>query len=314
MNLKMPVVLESVEDLTPDVRSFVFRHAKKPYLPVFEPGAHVAVYLPDGVIRHYSICSDPANLGQYRLAVLLEPQSRGGSRAMHDLVVGQRLYISYPRNKFLLREGKAPVVLIAGGIGVTPLLSMSHRLRAQGRAFRLLFLGREEARLPFLAEMAALAGVENVTVHCDGGDPAKRFDVDAFVRSLPSETEIYTCGPGPLLDSVVGAGRKWGRTVELERFSGVTQARAEKGQGFEIALASSGRVIPVAPNETALDALSAAGIELPNSCRGGVCGECKVRYLEGEPQHADMVLSPEERRTLWTACVSRAAGTIKLDL
>ena len=314
MNLKMPVVVEAVEDLTPDVRSFVLRHAKKPDLPSFEPGAHVAVYLPDGLIRHYSICSDPANLGHYRLAVLLEPQSRGGSRAMHDLIVGQRLYISYPRNKFLLRDGDAPVVLVAGGIGVTPLLAMAHRMKAQGRAFRLLFLGREEVRLPFLGEAAALARIENVTVHCDGGDPTKRFDIDAFVRSLPSDAEIYTCGPGPLLDSVVEAGRKWGRAVELERFAGVTQAKVEKGQAFEIVLSSSGKVLHVGKEETALDALSAAGVDVPNSCRGGVCGECKVRYLDGAPEHADMVLSQEERQTMWTACVSRAAGTITLDL
>lgn len=314
MNLKMPVVLEAVEAVSPDVRAFVFRHAKRNTLPGFEAGAHVAVYLPGDVIRHYSICSDPADLRTYRLAVLLEPDSRGGSRAMHALAPGDRLYISYPRNKFPLRDGAAPVVLVAGGIGITPLLAMAYRLKAQGRPFRVLFLGREEQRLPFLNEIAALAGAENVAVHCDGGDPGRRFNIDAYVRSLPADCAIYACGPGPLLDALARAGAQWGRSVELERFSGVVPTGPDKGAPFDILLARDGRRLTVGAQETAIDVLAAAGIDVPNSCRGGVCGECKLPYLDGAPVHADMVLRPDERDTLWTACVSRAEGTIKLDL
>lgn len=291
-------------------------------LPTWQPGAHLALHLPTGLVREYSLCSDPTDDRQWTVAVLRAPDSRGGSSHIHDLLpVGTELEVEGPRNAFRLEaDGGGQVrkhYLIAGGIGITPIIAMTKELDARGADWSLLYTGRNRAQMAFLSEIEQLPR-ERVHLHID--DEVGRFpDLGALLSAQDPQTIVYCCGPGPLMDAVAAA-MPVPENLRLERFKAperVVDPEAEADHGFEVVLNSTGERIPVAADESILDALGAAGVSVPSSCNEGICGTCETSVISGELDHRDFLLTDEEKESGETMCicVSRCSGReLVLDL
>jgi tetrachlorobenzoquinone reductase len=298
-----------------DINLFQFRMPDGSDLPSFTAGAHVDVHLSNGVIRQYSIASAQSDRMRYLLGVKREAQGRGGSRFLHDAVrVGNVLRLSTPRNNFALNEAASSTVLIAGGIGITPILCMIERLQALGRDFRLHYAVRRraEALLGQLGEAGAW-----LHLHVDEEANGTLLDVDGIIASAPAEAELYCCGPAPMLAAFEAACvRRDPQRVHLERFSAPDSVAATDG-AYTVELARSKRAIAVRPGQTLLQALQAAGLKVKVSCEQGICGTCETRVLAGIPDHRDMILSNEERaanETMMVCCGGSLAPTLVLDL
>ncbi|MFE6461192.1 PDR/VanB family oxidoreductase [Streptomyces cinereoruber] len=280
-------------------------------LPAWQPGAHVDLVLPSGLVRQYSLCGDPADTGAYTVATrLIEAGQggRGGSREVHErLHEGVEIEIRGPRNRFPLVPAPA-YVFVAGGIGITPVLPMLRAAEAAGADWRLLYCGRSRATLPYLAEVEALGGGGRTTVVAE--DESGLPDL-GFLADVPEGTAVYCCGPDGLMDAV-GAALPEGRTPRLERFSA---SATTGGAPFEVELRRSGRTVAVAADQTLLDAVRAELPDVPYSCTQGFCGTCEQRVLAGEIDHRDELLTDTERDGSMLICVSRCAGKrLVLDL
>jgi vanillate monooxygenase ferredoxin subunit len=280
-------------------------------LPAFSAGSHVDVHLPNGLTRQYSLCNHPGESHRYLIAVLNEPRSRGGSRAMHEQVqVGDELRISTPRNHFPLAHGATHSVLLAGGIGVTPILCMAERLALSGAAFEMHYCTRSPARTAFRQRIAAASYAPRVSFHFDDGDTAQKLPLAQLVAAPRPGVHLYVCGPKGFMDWVLGSARAAGWPAEQLHceYFGAEVAPSDHDAGFEVQLASSGRIIVVPKDQTVVQALAAAGVEVMTSCEQGVCGTCLTRVLEGECDHKDMYLTPEEQAAhdQFTPCCSRA--------
>ena len=289
------------------------------HLPAFSAGSHIELHLPGGLCRTYSMCNDPAESDRYELGVLLEPASRGGSRAVHEhLSSGDTLHISPPRNLFALAEGPGHSLLMAGGIGITPLMSMAQHLHRHGRPFTLHHAARSRARLPYAQRLKAGAFGAQVHQHLDD-DPASALDITATLAAAPAGSHLYVCGPQGYMDAVLAAARAQGwpeAQLHWEFFSAAPTARADDGR-FEIELASDGRVLAVPADRSVIQVLSDAGVIVPTSCEQGVCGTCLTRVLAGQPDHRDLYLTPEEQAAndQFTPCCSRSlSARLVLDL
>ena len=300
--------------------SFELQAADGRPLPAFSAGSHVDVQLPGGLVRQYSLCNDPAEAHRYLIAVLKDPASRGGSAAMHDgVAVGSRLTISAPRNHFALAHDAAEHLLLAGGIGITPLLCMAERLAVTGGAFALHYCTRSRARTAFTDRIAASAFAGRVQFHFDDGDAAQKLELPALLAARKPGQHLYVCGPQGFMDAVLGGARAAGwaeEQIHYEFFGAAPAAKADDG-GFEVQLASSGRVIAVAPAQSVVQALAAAGVVVATSCEQGVCGTCLTRVMEGEVDHRDLYLTPEEQvaNDQFLPCCSRAkSARLVLDL
>ncbi|HEY9274189.1 PDR/VanB family oxidoreductase [Achromobacter sp.] len=288
-------------------------------LPAFEAGAHVDVALGNGLLRQYSLCGDPAELGVYRLGIGLAAGSRGGSRYVHEqLREGDLVDIGEPRQLFGLHAQAGAHVFIAGGIGITPILSMIHACVRRGEPWRLLYCVRDRDAAAYLAELV-LHG-ERVDLHVDSEQGGARCDLDAYLaaRQEPG-LHVYCCGPAPLMDAVAAACKRRGISaprVHFERFAVAPPAEAEAGAAFRIKLVRSGGCHEVPPDKSVLDVLEAAGVAWPHSCREGLCRSCEAGVLSGEVDHRDYVLSDEERAAnrSMMVCVSRGCGTLELDV
>lgn len=289
-------------------------------LPAFSAGAHVDVEVPlSDLVRQYSLCNDPAESHRYVIGVGRDPASRGGSAALCDRVqAGDTLRISAPRNNFPLAEQAADSILIAGGIGITPLLSMAHRLSQLGSRWTLYLCARTPERAAFLAEAQRLPGV--VIPVFDGLPGAAPLDLGAAVALAPKAAHLYCCGPEPLLRAFeqACAGRD-PATVHVEWFRPPTPSAGQstEDQPFTVNLQRSGRSLAVPVGTSILDVLLAAGIDVPHSCCDGVCGTCETRVLAGRPDHRDAVLLGEDAKAQdrVMVCVSRCIGNaLTLDL
>ncbi len=286
-------------------------------LPPFAPGAHIDVHLPGGTVRQYSLCGDPREGRRYRLGVLLQDAGRGGSRALHDSVrVGDVLLVSLPRNHFPLAGNAHRHVFIAGGIGITPFLSMARSLEAAGGDFHLHACARSPAAAPFLDDLRPLLASGQASVHHDGGDPGRGLDLRTLLAVPQPGTHVYCCGPAGMMEAVAAASAGWPEgTVHFERFQPPGDVLPTLGVPFFVRLARSGREIPVAPGQSIARALLQHGVTLDVSCEAGTCGTCRTRYLEGEPEHRDLVLRPHERAHTIMPCVSGCRGShLVLDL
>ncbi|HEY1392298.1 MAG TPA: PDR/VanB family oxidoreductase, partial [Methylibium sp.] len=276
-------------------------------LPAFTAGAHLDVHLPGGLVRQYSISNDPAETHRYVLGVLLDTQSRGGSRAVHEqLAPGQTLQVSAPKNHFPLAVHTRRSLLIAGGIGITPILAMARQLASEDADFEFHYAASCAERMAFRAEIEASAWAEVAHFHV-GHD---RLDVERLLAAQDAGVHVYVCGPKRLIDAVSDAARRqgWaGERIHHEFFAGAEPSKPGQNSAFEIELAGSGRIIPVAADQTAAQALIAAGVSLLTSCEQGVCGTCLTRVLAGEPEHRDLYLTPEEQAAndQFTPCCSR---------
>ncbi|WP_432181549.1 PDR/VanB family oxidoreductase [Streptomyces sp. NBC_00063] len=303
------VIVVARSEATPRIAVFELARADGGQLWEYEAGAHVDVEVgTDRLVRQYSLCG-AANgpHKQYRLAVLNEPASRGGSRAMHDLAEGDTLRIAAPRNRFGITPARRHL-LFAGGIGITPLLAMARTLDARGADYQLHYCARSRAEAAFVAD---LEHHPRVRLHFDDQPSEQRLDPAADIGEPRQDTAVYVCGPGGFMNYVLGSAADlgWpGSALHKERFSASTTTPSDDpGQGFTVRLTSTGALYPVPEDESVLDVLRAHGIAAPYSCGQGICGECIVRVRAGEPDHRDDVLTDEERADgLFTPCSSRS--------
>lgn len=290
-------------------------------LPTFEAGSHIDVYVAPGVIRQYSLCNDPAESHRYVIGVLNEPASRGGSRGMHETIkVGDRLTIGEPRNLFGLNPNASRHLLFAGGIGVTPILSMAWRLHAMAAEFEMHYCVRSRARAAFVDAIQAAPFAERVQFHFDAEPGQQKLDVRAALGVAATGTHVYVCGPAGFMDHVLETARACGwddSALHREYFVAPTATDAGCDRPFELYLKRSGLVLQVPAELTALQALEAAGVAVDSSCEQGICGSCLTPVLEGEPEHRDQFLTDAERalNDQFTPCCSRAqSARLVLDL
>lgn len=310
--------VHAINDETPAIKTFELVDPEGLELPVFTAGSHVDVTLPDGQLRQYSLCNAPDQRHRYLLGVLRETSGRGGSRQMHERVaVGDLLQVSMPRNHFPLAGSATRHLLIAGGIGVTPLLAMLHSLQALGADFVLHYCTRDVAQTAFRALLAADGVAPHVHLHHDGGVPGKGLDVVALLATVAAGTHVYCCGPAGLMAAVKAASAHWpAGQIHFEHFAAPVASTVVGGAAaFEVEIASTGAVYPVPPDRSILSVLLGEGVLIDSSCEAGVCGTCMTRYLSGEPDHRDFVLSDSEQREHVMVCVSRAkSARLVLDL
>jgi ferredoxin-NADP reductase len=314
--------------LADDVVALTLEPAGGGPVPAWEPGAHVDLHLPCGLIRQYSLCGNPGQQDQWQVAVLREPAGRGGSDFVHDVLKPRtELTVTGPRNHFRLTKAER-YLFIAGGIGITPILPMLREASQSGRPWRLVYGGRRRASMAFLGELAAWG--DQVTV-CPQ-DECGLLDLDTLLGEPEPDTAVYCCGPEPLLRAVEERCAAWPPgALHAERFrSDGTDAEGEDADGqetaggapaddgaFDVELAGSGRVVEVPSGVSVLAALREAGIEVLSSCEEGTCGTCETGVLDGVPDHRDCVLDTAEREAndLMMICVSRAkTPRLVLDL
>jgi tetrachlorobenzoquinone reductase len=285
--------------------------------PRFTPGAHIDLHLSNGITRSYSLLNSPDDTGRYVIGVLNDEKSRGGSRYVHEqLRCGSIVEIGQPRNNFALDESAASTVLIAGGIGITPMLCMYRRLREAGRDVRLLYCSRSRQQAAFLDELHALGG--DVQLHFDDEHDGRPVDLTAFLAQQPANVHAYCCGPNPMLDGFEAACAAAGIVdVHIERFAASAPVGEIAQSGYTVELARSGRQLSVPAGKPLLDVLLDADVDVDYSCREGLCGACETRVLGGCVEHRDSVLTQSERaaNNVMMICVSGAKnGTLVLDL
>ena len=308
MSESLTALIHTLRFEAEDITSIELRPVGGGSFPAFEAGSHIDLHLPNAMVRSYSLVNPAGETHRYVVAVLKDRASRGGSRCVHDqLRVGMQIKISAPRNNFHLHEDASHTVLVAGGIGVTPLLCMAQRLRALGRPFEFLYFARSRASAAFTAEIEAL-GVP-VTWHFDaekGGPP----DLRALLAARPAQagTHYYACGPAVMLDSFEKFCAELGYTqAHIERFTAVeVAAAADARTTYIVELKRAGKDFEVQAGQNLLAALRAAGVDPSTSCEEGICGSCETRVLAGIPDHRDSVLSPSEQaaNTSMMVCVS----------
>lgn len=315
----LELTITGIRQLTKSVRAFELSSFSGAELPGFAAGAHltVPVRLSNGKLstRYYSICSDPANTRIYEIAVLREENGRGGSIAVHEqFALGLRLKCGLPRNHFTLHAGSRPAILIAGGIGITPIKAMAHSLLAQGRDFQIHYAVRSETDAAYLQPLKQVFG-DRVSVYVS--DQNSRLNPAELLSASPPDAVFYLCGPNRLIDAITAAARLQSKdegSVRVERFSALT---ASTDQPVVVELKRSKQQIQVAAGQSILDAVREAGVDALYDCRVGNCGSCAVKVLEGVPDHRDNALSKaeKERAGLMCICVSRAQSErLALDL
>lgn len=314
---QIPVIVVDRKVEADGIVSLVLGSADGSALPAFDPGAHVDIHLGDGLIRQYSLCNLPSHCGTYRLGVLLEDQSRGGSRAVHQLGVGDQVLISAPRNNFRLVETAGSSVLVAGGIGITPLLAMAHRLHAIGADFELHYCARTRTRAAFLEELPDAPFAARVSTHFDDETPDQTLSLERDLGDPAPDRHLYVCGPSGFMDYVIeGAkSRRWDPDcIHMEYFNADVDAT---GDSFTVIAQRSGLTIEIPADKAISEMLYEKGIVVPLSCEQGVCGTCLTPVLEGIPDHRDLYQTEAEKATNkeMTICCSRAkSAVLVLDL
>lgn len=278
-------------------------------LPPWEPGAHIDLHLaaPEGeIVRQYSLCGDVADRSHYRVAVLRADDGRGGSAFVHDrLREGDRLKVTGPRNHFAFNKAES-YLFIAGGIGITPILPMIAAAEASGSEWRLLFCARSRDTMPFVDELLARGG-DRITLQESRTNG--RADLSAHIRTTHATTQVYCCGPEPMILEVESIGKGLaGDRVHVERFAPRDLSEIGPDEPFEVEFARSGHVVTIRPGESILEVAEDLGIDINSSCQEGTCGSCETRVVSGIPDHRDSVLTARERKENQTmmVCVSRA--------
>ena len=326
-NARWPLELEVVASvpLTAGIRGLTLRSAAGGALPGFSAGAHIGVQtgVKDSTAaslddeRSYSLINSTDQSGQYEIAVKLEPNGRGGSRRMHALRPGDRIRATPPKNDFALHAGPHETVLIAGGIGITPILSMARTLAASSARFQLHYACRTPEDAAFRQEVALSCGA-HAHLYFDHGDPSRGMPLAQVIGSSGAgdmARHLYVCGPRPLIDAVIATARalQWPADhVHFELFGAPMAASGDRACRVE--LRRSGRTLEVAPGQSILDAMIAGGLDPLFDCRRGECGVCALRVLEGRPDHRDYALGTEEREHQMCVCVSRShTETLVLD-
>ncbi|AFR47374.1 PDR/VanB family oxidoreductase [Gordonia sp. KTR9] len=314
VDTRLVAVVDGIDHPTQEVVTVSLTEQAGAKLPTWEPGAHIDLIVGDGLIRQYSLCGDPADRHHYRLGVLNEPDGRGGSAAVHQLAVGDRVEISEPRNHFRLLPAPS-YLFIAGGIGITPLMPMMQAATSAGADWKLAYGGRRRESIAFGECLHATYG-DRVALYPQ--DECGLLDVEGLLSGLVPGSLVYTCGPEPLLNAVESVGEKLAPgTVHVERFAAKEIDEPVRTEGFTVWLAKSELALTVPPDRSILEVVTAAGIEVSTSCEDGICGTCETRVLAGTPDHRDSVLDEAEKEAndAMMICVSRACGDrLELDL
>ena len=301
----MTLRVARIERAADDIHLFEFRRPDGGDLPAFGGGAHVSLRVPNGLIRKYSLCGDPADLSRYVIAVKRESAGRGGSASLVDETkAGDMLDVSAPRNDFALAKSPAGYLFIAGGIGITPIMAMMRELTAAGGRFKLYYCARSLEATAFRDELAAPEFRGKVVIHHDAGDPARALDLWPLLEK--PKGHVYCCGPRAMMQAVRDMTGHWSASsVHFEAFTEPAKQTADD-RPFSVRLARSGEVIEVPVGVTILEALRAKGHQVPSSCESGTCGTCRTRLIAGEADHRDLVLGDDERAANIMVCVSRA--------
>lgn len=302
--------------LATDITLFELAEPQGHALPAFTPGAHITVQTPGGARRSYSLCSSPEQHATWQIAVKRDPKGRGGSQSMVDEVhVGDLLPTLPWANLFELNEAAPSYIFVAGGIGITPILSMIRHLLSQGRTdFKLYYCTQNAEGTAFHQELNAPELKGQVKIHHDHGDLGQALDLwPIFER--PTNAHVYCCGPQGLMDSVRDMTGHWPtERIHFESF-GAAQSGFAENQAFDVVLQKSGVRVSVPAHQSILEALRGCGHLIPSSCESGTCGSCRTTLISGEAEHRDMVLRPDERASHIMVCVSRAVSTeLVLDL
>jgi len=284
-----------------------FRDAGGQPLPEFSAGAHIAIQAPNGLLRKYSLCNDPAERDRYLVAIKREANGRGGSCNLIDNTkAGDELMVAPPVNDFGLPPRAQDFLFIAGGIGITPIMAMIREVLRQGKRFRLFYCSRSPETTAFLDELSAPEFKDQVTIHYDQGDPARSLDLKPVLAERKNREHLYCCGPRPLMEAVRAMTDHWSSTaVHFEAFS-EAETHKPTDKPFKLRLARSGEVLDVPTTKTILEVLRDRGLEVPSSCETGTCGTCRTKLVAGEADHRDLVLAEHERADTIMICVSRA--------
>ena len=310
----LSVRLNAIRYVARDTSIYELTNVAGTPLPPYAPGAHIDLHLPNGIVRQYSLLEPEPSGETYSIAVKRDPASRGGSRSVHEeLRVGQTLTISAPRNNFPLVENASHVILLAGGIGITPIWCMAQRLHKLGHSWALHYACRSRADMAFVD---ALAEMGKAHFHFDDENQGKVLDVGSIVAAAPRDAHLYCCGPTPMLQAFEQATASWPRAqVHVEYFTPKPQP-AKKG-GFVVELARSGQEFVIPEGESILQVLLNAGVDLDYSCELGICGACEQRVLAGTPEHRDAILSEEEQAAntrVMICCAGCKSERLVLDL
>ena len=319
INTEMKVRVAKIAQVADKVKRFRFERADGQPMPIFSGGAHVIVSMRDGdVLRRnpYSLMSSPADTGGYEISVLRVENSRGGSAFLHEkLKEGDSLTLSQPVNLFPYDQRGRKHVMMAGGIGVTPFMAMMDQMEREGRAFELHYAVRTRTHGAYWKDLQSRYGAHRVKVYCDAENLF--IPVDAIVENQPLGTHLYVCGPAGMINGVLGKARAQGwpkQNLHSEEF-----LAPPPGQAFQVNLTRSGLTIDVAPHQSILEAVEAAGVDAPYLCRGGACGQCETAVIacDGTLEHNDHFLEPDDKASgkKIMICVSRIKGNaVTLDL
>ena len=306
---------------TPEISAFELIHPWGRALPAFAAGAHIDVHTPGGFMRQYSLAqSQPAGAGceRYLIGVKREPISRGGSAAMHERVkAGDLLAISVPRNTFPIQPGARRHLLLAGGIGMTPLLAMAQQLTRDGAEFELCVFARGREHLAFAAALTQPPLAARVRLHFDDPAAPEKIDLRRLLAERADGTHLYLCGPAGFMQAAQQAAAAWPDEAVHKEYFAPPQADgdAAANEPFELKLARRNISVQVSAEQSAVQALHDLGIDVPTSCEQGICGTCVVGCLEGEVEHRDFCLSATERKKKLALCCSRAkSGALVIDL
>ncbi len=303
----LPLLVMRNDKIADGIHILEFRDAGGQPLPKFSAGAHIAIQAPNGLLRKYSLCNDPAERDRYLVAIKREANGRGGSCNLIDNTkAGDELMVAPPVNDFGLPPRAQDFLFIAGGIGVTPMMAMIREVLAQKKRFRLYYCSRSPETTAFRDELAAPEFAGNVTIHYDQGDPARSLDLRPILAERKNREHLYCCGPRPLMEAVREMTDHWSSTaVHFEAFSEAETHKADD-KPFKVKLARSGEVIEVPTSKTILEVLRDHGLEVPSSCETGTCGTCRTKMLGGVADHRDLVLAEHEKVDTIMICVSRA--------
>ncbi|MCH2051973.1 oxidoreductase [Acinetobacter pittii] len=294
-----------------------FESATSATLPKVEAGAHIDVHLPNGMVRQYSLCQNPNDEGKFRLGILRDPESRGGSiSAFDEIKDGMQIQVSEPKNLFPLLKAKHSV-LIGGGIGITPLITMAYQLAHEGASFELHYCGASPEKCAFVDEIKNGELAKHTTFHFKSEGASHRAFFESAIKDIDSESHIYTCGPVGFMDWVINLATTHNfpeQQIHKEYFQVETDT---SGDSFEVVAERSGKIIMVEAGETILQALAKEGIEIEMSCEQGVCGTCMCDVIEGEPDHRDVYFTDEEKASneqILVCCSRSKTPRLVLDI
>jgi len=305
--ISLPLRVTRNDEIASGIHLLEFRNPDGKPLPEFSAGAHIAVRVPNGLLRKYSLCNNPADRERYQIAVKRESNGRGGSCSLIDGVkAGDEITITAPVNDFALPQRAQDFLFIAGGIGVTPMMAMIRQVMAEGKRFRLFYCSRSPETTAFRDELSAPEFKDKVVIHYDEGDASRSLDLRPILAERKNREHLYCCGPRPLMEAVRAMTDHWSPTaVHFEAFSEAETHKVDD-KPFKVRLARSGDVLEVPTDKTILEVLRAHGLDVPSSCETGTCGTCRTKLLAGEADHRDLVLAEHERRETIMICVSRA--------